>query len=65
MAQKTNSYTVAEAQEIHNLCFFRSFRDPRVKEIPFLPDPELNDTREHYKPLSEMLGKVTSDVSIN
>ena len=38
------------------------YRDMKVKDIPFLPDPLLAVSGDHYKPFEEMYGKVTDDV---
>ena len=42
---------------------FRPFRNERCRRLPFLPDPELKENEDHYKPFSEMRGKKTKDVS--
>ncbi|XP_066928996.1 uncharacterized protein [Clytia hemisphaerica] len=39
----------------------KPYRDQKCIGLPFLPDPELKPGEEHYKPLSEMYGKVTTD----
>ena len=41
---------------------FSPYRDSKVKDIPFLPDPQLAVSGDHYKPFQEMYGRITYDV---